>query len=90
MFFGKIELRKIRGVFPALERDERLDLIQQLQQNAQANIDFITNKPTNSPSVKPIMIWVEREMPFLFFIVSFMVSYECFDMVDFISKTIDG
>jgi uncharacterized hydrophobic protein (TIGR00271 family) len=41
MSFGKIELRKIRGVFPALERDERLDLIQQLQQNAQANIDFI-------------------------------------------------
>ena len=41
MSFGKIELSKIRRVFPALERDERLNLIQQLEQNAQANIDFI-------------------------------------------------
>ena len=41
MSFGKIEFNKIFGVFPALERDERLELVEQLEQNAQANIDFI-------------------------------------------------
>ena len=41
MSFGKIELNKLRGVFPFLERDERLALLQKLEQNAQANIDFI-------------------------------------------------
>jgi hypothetical protein len=25
------------------------------------------NKPTQSPSIKPMRIWVDREMPFLFF-----------------------
>ncbi len=33
---------KVLGAFPCLERDERLDLVHQLEQNAQANIDFIT------------------------------------------------
>jgi uncharacterized hydrophobic protein (TIGR00271 family) len=37
----KIGLNKILGAFPTLERDERLDLVQQLEQSAQANIDFI-------------------------------------------------
>ncbi len=32
---------KILAAFPCLERDERLDLVHQLEQNAQANIDFI-------------------------------------------------
>ena len=41
MSFGKIELNKLRGGFPFLERDERLALLQKLEQNAQANIDFI-------------------------------------------------
>ena len=41
MSFSKIGFNKILGVFPALERDERLDLVQQLEQGAQANIDFI-------------------------------------------------
>ena len=41
MSFRRIGFNKIFGVFPTLERDERLDLVQQLEQNAQANIDFI-------------------------------------------------
>jgi len=41
MSFSKIGFNKILGVFPALERDERLDLVQQLEQGAQGNIDFI-------------------------------------------------
>jgi len=41
MSFGKIELNKLRGVFPFLERDERLALLQKLEENAQVNIDFI-------------------------------------------------
>jgi uncharacterized hydrophobic protein (TIGR00271 family) len=41
MPFGKIGFNKIAGVFPTLERDERLDLVEQLEQSAQANIDFI-------------------------------------------------
>ena len=41
MSFGKIGLNKLRGVFPCLERDERLALLQKLEENAQANIDFI-------------------------------------------------
>ena len=41
MSFGKIGFNKILGVFPTLERDERLNLIQQLEQSAQANIDFV-------------------------------------------------
>jgi uncharacterized hydrophobic protein (TIGR00271 family) len=41
MSFGKIGFNKILSVFPTLERDERLDLVQQLEQGAQANIDFI-------------------------------------------------
>jgi len=41
MSSGKIGFNKILSVFPTLERDERLDLVQQLEQGAQANIDFI-------------------------------------------------
>jgi uncharacterized hydrophobic protein (TIGR00271 family) len=41
MSFGKIGFNKILGVFPTLERDERLDLVQKLEQSAQGNIDFI-------------------------------------------------
>ncbi|MGD8273843.1 MAG: DUF389 domain-containing protein [Desulfobacterales bacterium] len=41
MSFNKIGFNKILGAFPTLERDERLDLVQQLEQGAQANIDFI-------------------------------------------------
>jgi len=41
MSFNKIWFNKISGAFPNLKRDERLDLVQQLEQNAQANIDFI-------------------------------------------------
>lgn len=41
MSFGKTGLDKIFGVFPHLEREERLALVQQLEQGAQANIDFI-------------------------------------------------
>ncbi len=41
MALGKIGFNKILGSFPSLERDERLDLVQQLEQNAKANIDFI-------------------------------------------------
>ncbi len=35
MSFGKIGFNKILGVFPTLERNERLDLVQQLEQSAQ-------------------------------------------------------
>ena len=41
MSFRRIGFNKIFGVFPTLERDERLDLVHQLEQNAQADIDFI-------------------------------------------------
>ncbi|MGD9055029.1 MAG: DUF389 domain-containing protein [Desulfobacterales bacterium] len=41
MSFNKIGFNKILGAFPTLERDERLELVQQLEENAQANIDFI-------------------------------------------------
>lgn len=41
MSFDKMGFNKILGAFPSLERDERLELVQQLEQNAQANIDFI-------------------------------------------------
>ncbi|MEJ2223260.1 MAG: hypothetical protein P8X80_20965, partial [Desulfobacterales bacterium] len=41
MSSSKTGLNKILGAFPTLERDERLDLVQQLEENAQANIDFI-------------------------------------------------
>ena len=41
MSIGKISFNKFLGVFPTLERDERLDLVQQLEQSAQGNIDFI-------------------------------------------------
>ena len=41
MSVSKIGLKKFMGVFPTLERDERLDLVHQLEQNAQVNIDFI-------------------------------------------------
>jgi uncharacterized hydrophobic protein (TIGR00271 family) len=41
MPFGRIELNKLRGDFPFLDRDERLALIQKLEQNSQASIDFI-------------------------------------------------
>jgi len=41
MSFGKIGFNKIFGAFPTLERDERLELVQQLELGAQANIDFI-------------------------------------------------
>jgi uncharacterized hydrophobic protein (TIGR00271 family) len=41
MSFAKIGFNKIIGVFPTLERAERLDLVKQLEQSAQANIDFI-------------------------------------------------
>ena len=38
---GKVGFKKILGAFPTLERDERLGLVQQLEQGAQGNIDFI-------------------------------------------------
>jgi hypothetical protein len=41
MFLNKIGFNNILAVFPTLERDERLDLVQQLEQSAQANIDFL-------------------------------------------------
>jgi uncharacterized hydrophobic protein (TIGR00271 family) len=41
MTSGKIWFNKIFGVFPTLERTERLDLVRQLEQSAQANIDFV-------------------------------------------------
>jgi uncharacterized hydrophobic protein (TIGR00271 family) len=41
MSFRKIGFNKIFGAFPTLGRDERLELVQQLEQGAQANIDFI-------------------------------------------------
>ena len=41
MSFGKMDFNKILGAFPTLGRDDRLDLVQQLEQSAQANIDFI-------------------------------------------------
>ena len=41
MSFEKMGFNKIIRDFPTLERAERLDLVQQLQQSAQANIDFI-------------------------------------------------
>ena len=41
MSFGKIGFSKLLGVFPNLEHDQRLDLVHQLEHNAQANIDFI-------------------------------------------------
>ena len=41
MSFDKIGFNKILGVFPVLGRDERLDLVQQLEQSTQGNIDFI-------------------------------------------------
>jgi hypothetical protein len=41
MFFGKIGLDKIFGAFPTIERKERLELVHQLEQSAQANLDFI-------------------------------------------------
>jgi len=41
MSSGKIGFNKIFGAFPSLERDERLELVQQLELGAQANIDFI-------------------------------------------------
>jgi len=41
MSFGRIRFNNIFGVFPTLEREERLDLVQQLELSAQPNIDFI-------------------------------------------------
>ena len=41
MSFGKMSFNNILGVFPTLERNERLDLVHQLEESAQANIDFI-------------------------------------------------
>ena len=41
MSVGNIWFKKILEAFPSLERDERLDLVQQLEQAAQGNIDFI-------------------------------------------------
>ncbi|MGD8251911.1 MAG: DUF389 domain-containing protein [Desulfobacterales bacterium] len=41
MSSGKIGFNHIRGAFPVLDRDERLDLLQQLERSAQADIDFI-------------------------------------------------
>ena len=38
---GKISMKRPLEVFPKLDRDERLNLVQQLEQNAQLNIDFI-------------------------------------------------
>ena len=37
----KIGLKKFLGAFPTLERNERLDLVRQLEQNVQVNMDFI-------------------------------------------------
>ena len=41
MALGKMGFNKILRSFPTLERDERLDLVQQLEQNAKPNVDFI-------------------------------------------------
>ena len=41
MSVSRIGLKKFLGAFPILERNERLDLVYQLEQNAQVNIDFI-------------------------------------------------
>jgi hypothetical protein len=41
MPFNKMSFHKILGVFPILERDERLDLVQQFEQSAKPNIDFV-------------------------------------------------
>ena len=41
MSAGKIGFKRILEAFPTLERNERLDLVHQLEQGAQANIDFI-------------------------------------------------
>jgi uncharacterized hydrophobic protein (TIGR00271 family) len=38
---GGIGFKKITSLFPNLTRDERLDLVQQLEKNSRANIDFI-------------------------------------------------
>ncbi len=41
MSSGKKRFKNILGVFPSLERDERKMLIEQIEQGAQGNIDFI-------------------------------------------------
>ena len=41
MSAGKIGLNRFLEAFPTLERGERLDLVQQLEQTAQVNVDFI-------------------------------------------------
>ncbi len=41
MSIGKMSFNNILGAFPTLERNERLDLVHQLEESAQANIDFI-------------------------------------------------
>ena len=41
MPFVKLRLNKLLGAFPILDRDERLDLVQKLEQGSQCNIDFI-------------------------------------------------
>ena len=41
MSFSKLGFDKFVNFFPDLNRDERINLVQQLEQNAQANIDFI-------------------------------------------------
>ena len=41
MSFGKMSFNNILGVFPALERAERLDLVHQLEEGSKVNIDFI-------------------------------------------------
>ena len=41
MSSDKFNVNKIFRVFPTLERNERLDLVQQLEHSAQADIDFI-------------------------------------------------
>jgi uncharacterized hydrophobic protein (TIGR00271 family) len=41
MSSDKLKFNKIFGYFPHLERDERRELVQQLEQNAQINTDFI-------------------------------------------------
>lgn len=41
MIAEKIGLKRFLEAFPTLEREERLDLVQQLEQTAQVNVDFI-------------------------------------------------
>ena len=41
MSLGKMGFNKIFAAFPTLERSDRIDLVELLEQNAEANVDFI-------------------------------------------------